>query len=97
VDPAALVRHALDETGVLITDNESDAGQAAALQIGEERPPEHLVLTVAARCTGAVSPIRIFFMEERFRSCCGAFLAEMRKYIAVRTELPATLSCGNGM
>ena len=36
-----------DQPGVLVGDDQPDPGQAALLQPGQERPPEHLVLAVA--------------------------------------------------
>ena len=54
VDPAALVRRALeataergDQAGVLVGDDQPHPGQAALLQRGQEAAPEHLVLAVA--------------------------------------------------
>ncbi len=35
-----------DQPGMLVTDDQSDTGQAASLQLSEEAAPEHLVLTV---------------------------------------------------
>jgi hypothetical protein len=36
-----------DEAGVLVGDHQLDTAQAAFLQVGQERPPEHFVLGVA--------------------------------------------------
>src|SRR3954449_8854040 len=54
VDAAALVRGALegpleggDEAGVLVGDHQPHSAESTLLQVGEEGPPEHLVLTVA--------------------------------------------------
>jgi hypothetical protein len=54
VHPAAFVSGALegpferrDQAGVLVGDHQLDPGQAALLQPGQQRPPEHLVLAVA--------------------------------------------------
>ena len=53
MDSAALVPSSLegacdrgDQPGVLVGDDEPDPGQAAALEVGEELAPEHLILAV---------------------------------------------------
>jgi hypothetical protein len=68
--PAPLVCGALeaaaqrgDQAGVLVGDHQPDPGQAAGLQVGQERPPERLLLAVrtakprTSRPPAAVIPV----------------------------------------